>query len=109
MPPLPDINLSSFLMGAIVGYGTGYAFTVLQIWVTGNRGLSRFRARSHRPESAEERIDNASKVVTANWQKETVAEGMRQMKQYYKAEGVPCPTDKALRQEVETMLNESIQ
>ena len=106
---MPDIHLSSFLIGAIAGYGTGYAFTVLQLWVTGNRGPGRFKARSHRPETAEERIDNASKVVTANWNKDTVTEGMRQMKQYYKNEGVPCPTEKALRQEVETMLNDSVQ
>jgi hypothetical protein len=66
------------------------------------------QARSHSPDTAESRIDRASKVVT-DWSPRSVDAGAAELERMYRDEGMPIPSKKELRQEAEMMLNAAAQ
>lgn len=67
-----------------------------------------FKARSHRPETPEERIDKASAAVAPHWSRSTIKRGMSELKKFYEQEGRPAPSEKELRREAELLLNASV-
>jgi hypothetical protein len=94
----------------VVGFLFAYAGQLFNMWMSGRLQTTMgFKARTHKPETPEGRIDAAAKKVEASFAEETVEEGMRQMRRYYDQEKMSCPNDKDLRLEVEQMLNASVQ
>jgi len=104
------------LLGWVVGFACGFLFELRehraerQQWMSFHQqgSFEKPPARHYTPDTAESRIDRASKVVT-DWSKESVSQGMAELKQMYRDEGLPIPKDKELRAEVEAMLNAAAQ
>ena len=98
-----QVDLVSFVIGLVTGYVTGY--------VTGRAGIAvgKFKARSFRPSTPEERIDNATKKVERHWSESTVAEGARQLRDWYKAEGMAVPSEEEARKQAKELLGASAQ
>jgi len=71
-------------------------------------GKAAFKARSHRPETPEERIDKAAEAVAPHWSRGTIKRGMSELKKFYEQEGRPSPSEKELRREAEMLLNASV-
>lgn len=104
-------DLVTFVAGLLVGFVFAYLGNLFNLWVNNRLGMGGvgFKARTHRPETPEGRIDAAAKKVEASWSEQTIEEGMRQMRDWYRAEGQQVPNDTDLRLEVEQMLNASVQ
>ncbi|MDH3291558.1 MAG: hypothetical protein OEO20_11505 [Gemmatimonadota bacterium] len=66
-------------------------------------------AKSYRPETAEERIDQAAKTIQTHWSQQSVARGVSDLADTYRAEGLPVPKRSDLKREVELMLNAAAQ
>lgn len=99
-------TLVSFLVGLVLGYLAG----ILPVLLFGPAGVAgRFKARSWRPETPEERIDKASRAITPHWSKKTVERGIRELEQFYRDQGQQVPSKAELRREAEQLLNASIQ
>lgn len=71
-------------------------------------GGEQFKARHRRPETPEERIDNASKMVDPHWSRGTIKRGIAELQRFYKERGMPVPSTKELEREAELLLNASI-
>ena len=84
--------------------------TIQMHWARGHPigGEKRFKARSHRPETPEERIDKASQMVAPHWSRKTIKRGMSELKGFYQQEGGQVPSEKELRREAELLLNASV-
>jgi hypothetical protein len=98
-----ELDLVSFLVGLVLGYPAGYLTHRAQL------GVGRFKARSHRPETPEERIDNAAQRVERHWQDATIDEGARQLQAWYKDEGMAIPNLEEAKNQAKEMLNASVQ
>ena len=98
-----QLDLISFLIGLVAGYVTGY--------VTGRAGIAvgKFKARSFRPSTPEERIDNATKKVERHWNEATVEQGAQQLQAWYKDEGMEVPSLEKAREQAKELLNASAQ
>jgi hypothetical protein len=71
--------------------------------------FERIPARTVRPETAEERIDDATRQVQKSWSTKAVQTGVKDLAAAYQAEGLPIPKAEELRREVELMLNAAVQ
>ena len=70
-------------------------------------GGTGFKARSHRPETPEERIDKAADAIAPNWSRATIKRGISELRKFYEQEGRAAPSEKELRREAELLLNAS--
>ena len=93
------------------GLLAGYIIHDIINRIFGGHGAPRFRARSYRPPTPEDRIDRASKMVSAtpHWDQGTVSKGVEELKRFYRDEGVNIPTDAELKKEAERLLNAATQ
>lgn len=99
-----QLDLISFLVGLVLGYPVGYLTHRAQLGAGG-----KFKARSFRPETPEERIDKATKKVERHWSQATVEEGANQLRRFYEEEGLAVPSMEAARVEARELLNASVQ
>ena len=98
-----ELDLVSFLVGLVLGYPVGYLTHRAQL------GAGRFKARSFRPSTPEERIDQATKKVERHWNEATVEQGAQQLQAWYKDEGMEVPSLEKAREQAKELLNASAQ